>query len=200
MTGSYWAAPPSRELVQDSDAVETGAFTSLATTAKNLLVPNAWEAIRPLIGRRLYPSLVDEWSDYRDNDIRHDWFEEGSRQFAAALTTTVLAVRAWGSEPVLMTEFNRIHPDDAAVVADSGMSPTQFREFASQYAAFNDIIRRVAHEHNVHLVDLDHAIPRSPAYMTDEVHLTDDGSKLVSRVIAEYVSARFSEYLSALPE
>jgi lysophospholipase L1-like esterase len=49
---------------------------------------------------------------------------------------------------------------------------------------YNDETRKVAIEQNIHLIDLSMEMPKNSLYFYDEVHFTNLGSELVSKIVA----------------
>ncbi len=103
-----------------------------------------------------------------------------------SLRSFVATAHAWGVTPVLMTQFNRIseQTDNGASMRRVTNNILPWREYVAMYLRFNDIIREVAADENVMLIDLDARVPRVADYMYDEVHLTVEGSILVSEIVA----------------
>jgi len=186
-TGSYWEAPESRALVR----VQRGR--PLAITFKDWLVPNTWQVAKTYVGGWTLALPPDEFTGYRADRPAAN-FEESEAQFHAALVTFVQTVRAWGSQPVLMTQFNRMEVEDHFVSAHSGRNPDDFATLVNRYKRFNDTVRRVAAEQGVVLVDLDREIPHSSRYIIDAVHVNPEGSRLVSDVIAKHLAEAFSDF------
>ena len=56
--------------------------------------------------------------------------------------------------------------------------------------AFNEIIRKVAIENSVILIDLDKLIPKTKEYMYDSVHLSNKGSTMVAGIIAKELNQK----------
>lgn len=191
-TGSYWLAPPSRELIQgassDAVAARPPIYKRVPRIFKDALIPNTWLLLRSLPGFR---KQTDEWRAFRHaqqpelGTVRAD--------FKASLSAMVGVIRAWGATPVLMTQFNRVSPDDEFIrewyEALPGESAASFRVLIENFASFSDAIREVADAHSVPLIDLARAIPQSPEYMYDMVHLNRDGAELVGRRVAEALAA-----------
>jgi len=198
-SGSYWLAPQSRALVQYSNKQRISMLSSLSLAVKDWLIPNSWQLVKPYVGKWFVPKLVDEFADYRSVEVDSVPFEESSRQFYSALKTIVFTARAWGIEPILMTQFNRLQSDDVFVMNHSGMSPDEYGKFVGRYKEFNEIVRNVAREEKVKLIDLDREVPRSSQYMVDSVHLNNEGSMFVANVIARDISHNFAGFVTQSP-
>ena len=86
---------------------------------------------------------------------------------------------------ILMTQFNRISEDDPILInlwKKSG-NVLDYENLKKSYIKFNDIIRHVSLEENIKLIDLDSLIPKEKQYIYDMIHLTEEGSELVSKHI-----------------
>lgn len=89
-------------------------------------------------------------------------------EFVANLKTFVAINKIRGIKPVLMTQANRVEQDDL-------------------YHEFNNLIRQVAHEEDITLIDLAKEIPSSTQLIYDSYHLTNQGSIQAAKVIAEHL-------------
>jgi hypothetical protein len=109
----------------------------------------------------------------------------------------VALLRAWGIEPVLMTQFNRFDGQDVFVNQQFGKSQSTIplRDYVAYYKKFNDIVRSVAEDNSVHLIDLDRLVPRSNKYIYDAFHVNDTGSRLVAEIVARAIARKFPEYV-----
>lgn len=111
-------------------------------------------------------------------------------EFRNNLRSFIALCQANGIRPVLMTQFNRVTEEEFA--ANPIFSPyrekleqseTTVAAFCDSYKKMNDVVREVAAEKEVLLIDLDAKIPRSAALMYDMVHLNGEGAKVVAEVI-----------------
>jgi len=89
-----------------------------------------------------------------------------------------------------MTQQNRFtSPPDAYIAKSMQRMETDFgiayADYYDLYVMMNDLIRSVAAEQDVPLIDLDRSIPKSREFMYDSVHFNDQGSLLAAQVIAE---------------
>jgi len=193
-TESYWIAPSTRALVAGNSkstftskvSPKSAIFFSLKGL-KNIIFPNLYAYLQP----RLLPYVVklrgDEFEGFRGK-LSID-FEEGEKQFRSSLVSFAQVARAWGIEPILMTQANRINMNDTAFKAlletsiNLGMNPEQY---VAMYKKFNNITRMVAIEQNIPLIDLDALIPGSSKYLYDGVHFNNEGSKLAGKVISNH--------------
>jgi len=185
-TGSYWIAPHSRSIIQTENLEGEFNLIVIVRALKNYFLPHLYSYLKP----RLFPSsgaVADEFEQ-----IGLSWKEINrtgiQEQFKDSLVSFVLLCRVWDIEPILMTQFNRINKDDPAFqfwfekIKDRGLKED---EFISEYNGFNDIIRQVASEHNVLLIDLAKLVPSTSTYLYDVVHLTEEGSKLVGEIFVD---------------
>ena len=199
-TASYWIAPSSRTLINENNRfVNTLEDSSRSYTfyvlksIKNILFPNLYAYLFP----RLFPNIYlhrDEFEGYR-NKLPNDHLDEIENQFISSITTFINLSRAWNIEPILMTQFNRINIDDIALKRLFKASPNislSPEEFVSSYKKFNKIIRDVAKQNDVLLIDLAVLIPSSEKFLYDTVHLNDEGSikagELISNHLIEIIS------------
>jgi len=191
-SNSYWIAPIGRALVSGNSqssftakASSNSAIFFLFKSVKNIIFPNLYRYLQP---RLLPASRGDEFEGFRGKDSID--FEEAEKQFHSSLVSFVQVSRAWGIEPILMTQSNRMTIDDLAfkllleTVPELGISP---KKFVAIYKRFNNITRMVAKDKNVSLIDLDALIPGSAKYLYDGVHFNDDGSRLAGQIISDHL-------------
>jgi len=192
-TESYWIAPRSRAvLVQTNEGkfstIEDSSrnfFFNLIKNAKNLLAPNLYTYLRP----RLFPDATfyrDEFEGYTKNfsDLNIELMEQ---QFRSSITSFVRISQAWKIEPILMTQGNRIDISFEYFIKwaeryQRGMMTPA--EFSNLYKRMNQIIREVAHEEGVTLIDLDLLIPKSNEFIYDTIHLNETGSILMGNIVS----------------
>ena len=200
-TESYWVAPSMRTLVAgnsrsmfaDKDLFRSFTFDFLKRL-KNIIFPNLYAYLGP----RLLPNkalLRDEFQDLRGS-LPVVNFNLAEKQFRSSLLSFTQLSRAWDIEPILMTQANRINTNDIVfkklyeTSPDIGMSPEQFELI---YQKFNDIIREVALEQNVQLIDLDVLLRPSSKYLFDTVHLNDEGNIRAGEIITKHLLMILSE-------
>jgi len=188
-TGSYWRAPPSRALV-----------SSLPDTSLQPLfdLPAIFKTLQNLLPSPTTPTTPDEWSDYRIA-LREVDQVEIERLFRASITSFVNTVRAFGVKPILMTQFNRIKTGDSFVRAtyERDAQVMSFESFTDLYAQLNQIIRDVATQEDVYLIDLDRMIPSTNVYIYDAVHLNGEGSLMVAKTIAAALNSYDKHFVLA---
>lgn len=193
MTLSYWGEPSGRGIIQIEGSDGRSESYRTLRAFKNIFIPNLWHKIQHLFQGSSKSS--DEWAGYRTKTHAYSEVEfVFTEQFTASLKSFVRIVRAWGIEPVLMTQFNRIHADDQFVrsIYESVPQPINFDNFVDLYQKANQITRRVAKEEGVYLIDLDKEIPSTSRYIYDAVHLTEDGSQLVAKKIIHHFKTKFA--------
>ena len=70
------------------------------------------------------------------------------------------------------TQFNRIELNDELFLKFSKQFPeTSASQITEVYKSFNNIIRKVANDSDIVLIDLDKALPKDSIYLYDIVHL-----------------------------
>ena len=173
LTGSYWETPKKFSLIQ----IQESSIFLLFRQIKDLLIPNSYKLIKNTISNN------DDFAEYRNlNIVEIELIED---QFRRSLNTFIDVSLAWGVEPILMTQFNRVNLEDELFNKISS-SMINKEEYVESYVRLNDVIREVSASRNVDLIDLAKLIPSSSDYIYDAVHLNENGSKLVAEILTDY--------------
>jgi lysophospholipase L1-like esterase len=200
---TYWNKNINRSLIMDSAMI--AAYNS--QFPKEIIEqPAGWlKNIYPYLSLR-YAVLKYKWSQTKDNTLVNEWsgsdaerIEINSPQlenaYRSSLKTFVAVCKAWRIVPVLMTQPNRITENPPPIVIQS-FKPLEkkglpYSDYARQYIRFNQIIREVAREENIILIDLDKLVPKDANYFYDSVHVNDKGSEFIAEVVSEHLKNIF---------
>lgn len=176
LSGSYWNAPADKALLQ----VRAGtALRPLMKSIKDNLVPNIYE-IYKIVKYKF--SNKDDFNSIRDEEIVS--LEIIESNFKRALNTFIDLCFTWGTEPILMTQFNRMNSDDE--LFKSMFNGKDVEQYIKGYVRLNDVIREVSVDRRIDLIDLDRLVPSNSYYIYDAVHLNENGSKLVADIMINY--------------
>jgi lysophospholipase L1-like esterase len=121
---------------------------------------------------------------------------EYQNAFCQDLKKAIELSRSAGAEPVLITHANRfknrVDPSERFMLISWQRFYPMLRAdgFLSMEAAMNGVMRQVAEQEGVLLVDAAQAMPSGPAYFGDFVHFTDKGSAAFSRIVADKLAPR----------
>ena len=130
-------------------------------------------------------SFSNEWNEspFRDqiSSVAHQ--EIIKAEYRKILTIFVAVTKAIGAKPVLMTQANRLIYDHELQIKKN--DPEFNANYRKLYVDFQNIARQVAKENNILLIDLEREVPMEVTYLYDTVHLTNEGSKLVAKIISE---------------
>lgn len=128
----------------------------------------------------------DDFEEYRTKSIDQNIF----KQFKNNLKLIASLCKIRDINLILMTQFNRFEYDDDFIRKTYEILPNtiDYDKFVNTYKVFNNIIREVAKENNLTLVDLDLLIPKNKEFIYDAVHLTDKGSVLVANEILNEIN------------
>ena len=186
-TQNYWVAPSTRSLISESNNYSNKSIYALKSI-KDILFPNLYSYLKPRL-LLLKVSQNDEFNNHR-KDFNTKQHNEIEAQFKSSLLTFIEISNSWGITPILMTQFNRVSLTDPAFKAffdnfdNIGMTP---ETYIKTYKKFNEIIREVAKEKNISLIDLDKLIPAKHEYIFDIVHLNDQGSIYTANIISDHL-------------
>ncbi len=190
---SYWNNNPTRSIIKNPSFVDSIIYPLkkvLPHTTENIIKP-AFENLKSLKNN-------DEFRKSRKIKIELDT-EKIKKDFRNSINTFVELSRNWGVEPILMTQASRVSVDPEnwitseinSSVANLYISgyPIKYKEYKTLYESFNEIIRRVASNKNIKLIDLAKEIPKNKDYIYDIFHLNKKGSELVSEIIVRELTS-----------
>lgn len=188
-TKSYWKAPPDKQLVFETKP----KYYIILKNLKDILIPNIWLHTKSLISK-FRKEKRDDFIHFRGSN--ENKVDEFLHFFENSLNTFIAISRAWDIEPVLMTQFNRIELEEKYTRTIFSNSPNKisYDKFVEIYKDANNIIRKIAKENNIHLIDLDKLVPKSNKFMYDSMHLNNQGSKLVSKEIVNYLKRNINYF------
>lgn len=109
--------------------------------------------------------------------------------FRTNLTMFIDISNANNITPVLMTQASRFteKPDDVVMrnLQNLDAMDLTYSEYRALFVAMNEVIRTVAMEKSVLLIDLEKEVPQTNEFMADPVHFTNHGSELVAKIISD---------------
>ena len=184
LSGSYWKAPISRSIINKPE--EKNFFRLVFNKTKDFLIPNLYNYIRPRIRINKRVKSNDEWVEFRNNKIDYDKLDD---MYSSSIKSFIKVSRAWNIEPILMTQFNRVNSADPlwqkTFLKYEGNYDSN-NDYIKKYHQFNDIVRKIAKDYNVNLIDLAVKVPRNNNYIYDVVHLNENGSKVVADILTDF--------------
>lgn len=202
----YWNANPYRGLLikrYDKAIQQTASawdhltrffYQALPNTAR--LVATAKATVMRLLGKNTKdPGEVDEWAEVRGHldPISEDAKKAIYASFQRSVMTFVSLARIWKINPVLMTQATRVtsNPDPfmarimpSAIKKNMNMTYETYRELLD---GLNDVIRDIARNEHVYLIDLNRLVPPTNRYIYDMVHFNGEGSKYAAEIIANHL-------------
>jgi lysophospholipase L1-like esterase len=190
--GSYWNAGGRSFFPEATGPADRGGLVRRLKDGVSALFPSTYTAVASAWHRAMRGGgHADEFAAARDA-VPASSAAEAERDFRRSLETFVMVVRVWGATPVLMTQASRFlaAPNaetltlyEDATISDPG-ARVPYAEFHARYSRFNEVVREVANELAVPLIDLDRALHPDRTTMYDAVHYTDAGSRRVADVVA----------------
>jgi lysophospholipase L1-like esterase len=120
--------------------------------------------------------------------------EENVARFKEDVLRTVRTMQEHGVTPILMTHAtlfgNSVDEDERPVLIAWRKFYPNLREdgFLDMERRMNDVIRQVAEEQNVPLLDLAQKMPSGRTYFVEFVHFTDQGAARMGKLIADFLS------------
>jgi len=175
LAGTYWNNTTRSNVVQIRKHPIRDAFSAMLPCTERLI--------------RFSCMGADEWGDIRGVNVTLDK-DSICSSFRKNIETFVFICKSHGIRPVLMTQQNRFtdNPDKdiehavAVLWSDFGID---YRTFISVYKSMNEEIRKCSFVNGITCVDLDRAIPKTSEFIYDVCHLSESGSLLAGKLIAE---------------
>ncbi len=188
--GSYWNRSSNFALVDRRKRTIENVVRDL----RDMSVPYSYRGLRRALDRLgeadllSRPAVAAELPATKDGKRRRM-----GADFESALRSFVAVVRAWHSQPVLMTQVrvsNRAAAQgdlEGGYLSKKALAAGHFtpESFADTHAYFNAIIRHVAISEEVPLIDLAAARDWSDDDLYDGLHFNDPGARRAAEVVAE---------------
>jgi lysophospholipase L1-like esterase len=187
--GTYYNSHADRSLIHAISYDQTPrTFRDVFIGLRDLLIPTLAAKIQGFAQSHLRVAKApDEWAATRNKSLFSD---QASlvKQYRAGLRSLVAVARANDTAIVLMTQANRFETiPSQKIIAQlelGDQTGIDYKKFKQLYDSFNEIIRSVAAESGVPLIDLARIVPQNSQYMYDTVHYHKQGSERVSEIIA----------------
>lgn len=205
--GTYWNKNLSRSMVLDTAMLR--AYNSQFPKENYTAEPVGWlKNVYPYLSMRygilkskLLPTTqqektINEWSGIEGKRLTINK-QKVEADYRSSLISFVGICKAWNITPVLMTQQNRLTetPDEKILAGMKNLAQKgiDYNTYRSQYITFNNIIREVAADYQVKLIDLDKLVPKKSEYIYDAVHVNDKGSELIAETISKELAPIFND-------
>ena len=192
-TGNFFDGPKSRSVVHSNLNIgRLRVINNSFLKTINSIVPNVYTAGNTVYNLTFKKSNdhIDEWRGFRNegiNDTVHICSE-----FEKSIKTFIAIAKSNKIEVLLMTQFNRMNINDKFIVDNFYNSHRKesriqrgIKETIGTYTELNNIIRKIAKDENLNLLDLDKLVPKNNNYIVDQVHLNTRGSEYVAKIVSE---------------
>lgn len=173
----YWSQDPHKSMVIDS---KRDSAATISYQFAGLIFPGTLHAL----GSQARPPAATPTTGRPPINV-----DQVVAAYSANLRAFVRVSRAYGIEPVLMTQHNRItdQPSKTVTASVEGFLATHDMSYAAfkvLYERMNEAVRIAAKEERALLIDLDAKIPKTAENMVDLVHLNAQGSRKVAEAVA----------------
>ncbi len=160
--------------------LNTGFFARLAFRS-NLVLVTGWKLglIEPLTLQARTQHPMPTAAEAAVNLARN-----GPDAYRKHLADAVALARDSGARVWLLTEAHFFGPSFRAPDEEARLMDDLYREGLVEH---NVVVRNLARETGVGLVDLEECMPLSPRYFSDPVHMTESGNLVKARIIAESI-------------
>ena len=207
-TNNYWEGPKSRSIILENENHNQQIIEIVYLSfryIKNKLFKNTYYLISDIFNKNSKFKEVmlnnDEWEGYRNNFYLNDIDDrkEIEDNFKKSLLTLIEISKTHKIVPVLMTQFNRIENNDEIYKETARSFNFNDKEtdlYREEYIKFNEIIKEIALNEKIDIIDLNYLVPKNEKYIYDAVHLNDKGSVLVSNIIVDFLAKNYKELLT----
>ncbi|CAA0117741.1 Uncharacterised protein [BD1-7 clade bacterium] len=186
--GNFWNASGSHSLI-------VGRPDPMSSEWLIRVVKDFVKSMFPNIVSVLNSQRLDDFYDVREAEppkLDVNTREDILASFSKSLLAFIAVSRAQDVRPVLMTQASRF--SDATLTPEFVRAleihlKAKFSDYHALYMEMNEVIRSVARQEGVTLIDLATEIPSTDEYMYDVIHFTNKGSIAVAGVIAEELAS-----------
>jgi lysophospholipase L1-like esterase len=187
--GTYWTETGSKRMIE----VENNSLDQALRVLTNAILPHtsdlvtrAWRPVKQLLRSGMAQAAESEHSPKLVGD-----------EFEYALRSFVGITRAWGIKPILMTQVyvsaTSGTEQSNSFLAREHLDAARLDATRFVHDHFNEIIRKVAQDENVLLIDLARAEDWRFGDVYDGIHFTDQGSIKAAQVIASALKREISK-------
>jgi lysophospholipase L1-like esterase len=168
-SGSYWPENHERQLVTKTDALPW--YKRVGRRVLPGLYQYASEALWKFRASKVARQNLDPFWVPSDDIVR-----KHTNEFRSALRAFVALGKEWDIEVTLVTQFtNYGFVSERQLVDTYFKSDTDFDRFRESVSRWNSVVRTVARETNVDLLDADRELSNRPELYYDALHLNEKG-------------------------
>ncbi len=188
-TNSYFDVPATRSIInnkylESNDKSYYNRFSFFIRNTLKSLYPNLYGFVRDrLIGYNM-TIRKDEFANYRKSSFDKDVI---LNEFSKSINLFISICKNYNIEPVLMTQFNLFNNFEYVKqnYYEIYRTDEQLTQFIEIYNSANDLLRDIAFEQKIEIIDLDRMLPKTKDNFVDAVHLNNNGSITVSEIITQ---------------
>lgn len=126
-------------------------------------------------------------SRFSKNSIKDDsaWIEI-CEKYRKSITTLLAICKTNEIVPIVLTQFRNL-PEKSDIADDiwAKFNAINYSCLRKYHKEFNSILRDICQEQSISCIDLENLVPQSWDYFYDWVHVNEEGSVLVSDIIAK---------------
>ena len=185
-SNSYWSQPGTREII-----IEDSTYRNIIMLSRELInffAPNIRQLLIEI--RSKNTSTKDEFLEFRNSQIvSNKNIDEIISNYKSSIMSFINSARAWNIKAVLMTQPNMflLNDDQQRNLYNAKPQPIDYESFIELYSIFNEIIREVASENNIFLIDLEKELPKGSSFFYDSIHLNDSGNFIAADIISNKI-------------
>ena len=188
-TNSYFDVPATRSIInnkylESNDKSYYNRFSFFIRNTLKNLYPNLYGFVRDRIIGYNMTIRKDEFANYRKSSFDKDVI---LNEFSKSINLFISICKNYNIEPVLMTQFNLFNNFEYVKqnYYEIYRTDEQLTQFIEIYNSANDLLRDIAFEQKIEIIDLDRMLPKTKDNFVDAVHLNNNGSITVSEIITQ---------------
>lgn len=180
----FWGGENHKEKIIYKDEIYNAGFKARVLEAINILLAGN------VPGRFKWSGNNDSFKPHRRTKQEcNNRKEKIDEIFKNDLEVFVKLCKSRNVQPILMTQANR-YTETGSIKEyycnhDMEIVQMPYEDFTAIYHHCNDLVRQIAQEQNVLLIDLDKMIEKKAENLYDAVHYTNIGSERVAQIIVD---------------
>ncbi len=182
-TQSYWVDYNERGILEYNKQRRFESITlNTLFNIKELLFPNIYKLFMSSFIKRV-DLRINNNIDLKPIDLDEEVILS---EFRKSIELFVKICQTYDIEPILISQYSRYDLNDDEIIKMHSNNLPRYELICKLHPLFNNLIKDIAIDMKVHLINLSDQIPSTDEYIYDEVHLNIKGNILAAKLISDY--------------